>query len=164
MTCHPGAEYLVREPERLRHRRAVLRHRLEPDREFDRLIDQAARAVVHLLRPLLDPRRRVGDLADRHEMLPRQRPSEGGTDLLAIPDDADHVVVVDPLALAHLMTRFCSSRLIASATPCALLFPAPPPNGSSIDFDWSIRNRNALGLARLISAEYAIVSSTLSNR
>src|SRR5262245_34645624 len=73
------------------------------------------------------------------------------------------------------MTRFCSRRLIASATPCALVRTgaagASPPAGRSaagtpadsiascIEPDWSMRNRKQEGFERLISALYAIAGS-----
>src|SRR4051812_46632057 len=59
-----------------------------------------------------------------------------------------------PSALAHLSTRFCSSRLRASATPSALRFSGWVPNGSSIELDWSSRKTRAVGLLRLIWDEY----------
>src|SRR5690242_10585605 len=61
-----------------------------------------------------------------------------------------------PSDLAHLIARFCSRRLMASATPSALDLPAWPANDSSIELDWSIRNRKQVGLVRLISALYGM--------
>src|SRR5262245_44712590 len=61
-----------------------------------------------------------------------------------------------PSDLAHLRTRFCKSRLSASATPPALVFSGWRPNGSSIELDWSTRNRKQVGLVRLISAVYGM--------
>ena len=54
--------------------------------------------------------------------------------------------------MVHLIDRFVSSLLMASATPSA--FRLPLPYGSVMDPDISMRKRNALGLLRLISASY----------
>src|SRR5947209_7946048 len=51
------------------------------------------------------------------------------------------------------------SLLSIVASSSAFLLPAsPPPKGSSIDSDWSIRNKKQPGFLRLISAWYAMVS------
>src|SRR2546421_4134200 len=47
-------------------------------------------------------------------------------------------------------------RIVASSS--AFCLPAsPPPNGSSIDSDWSTKNKKQPGFLRLISAWYAMV-------
>ncbi len=43
-------------------------------------------------------------------------------------------------------------RLIASATPSDFFLPGWPPNGPSMELEWSIRNKRQVGLVRLISA------------
>src|SRR6266513_3968311 len=50
------------------------------------------------------------------------------------------------------------SLLSIVASSSAFCLPAsPPPNGSSIDSDWSTKNKKQPGFLRLISAWYAIV-------
>src|SRR5437773_54239 len=50
------------------------------------------------------------------------------------------------------------SLLSIVASSSAFFLPAsPPPNGSSIDSDWSTKNKKHPGLLRLISAWYAMV-------
>src|SRR5919106_4883111 len=50
------------------------------------------------------------------------------------------------------------SLLSIVASSSAFLLPAsPPPKGSSIDSDWSIKNKKQPGVLRLISAWYAMV-------
>src|SRR5207247_8607721 len=52
--------------------------------------------------------------------------------------------------------------IVASAS--AFLLPSsPPPKGSSIDSDWSIKNKKQPGFLRLISAWYAMVSLQFSH-
>src|SRR5947207_2872969 len=52
------------------------------------------------------------------------------------------------------------SLLSIVASSSAFRLPAsPPPKGSSIDSDWSTKNKKQPGFLRLISAWYAIVSS-----
>src|ERR671938_1956556 len=47
-------------------------------------------------------------------------------------------------------------RIVAGSSACFL--PAsPPPKGSSIDSDWSTKNKKQPGFLRLISAWYGIV-------
>src|SRR5438876_214062 len=47
-------------------------------------------------------------------------------------------------------------RIVANSS--AFRLPAsPPPNGSSIDSDWSTKNKKQPGFLRLISAWYAMV-------
>src|SRR6266487_1153773 len=51
------------------------------------------------------------------------------------------------------------SLLSIVASSSAFLLPAsPPPKGSSIDSDWSTKNKKQPGFLRLISASYAMVS------
>src|SRR5205809_5546013 len=51
------------------------------------------------------------------------------------------------------------SLLSIVASSSAFLRPAsPPPKGSSIDSDWSTKNKKQPGFLRLISASYAMVS------
>src|SRR5437773_8409560 len=51
------------------------------------------------------------------------------------------------------------SLLSIAASSSAFLLPSsPPPKGSSIDSDWSIKNKKQPGFLRLISAWYAMVS------
>src|SRR5436305_10280636 len=51
------------------------------------------------------------------------------------------------------------SLLSIVASSSAFRLPAsPPPNGSSIDSDWSTKNKKQPGFLRLISAWYAMVS------
>src|SRR3989441_2269829 len=53
------------------------------------------------------------------------------------------------------------SLLSIVASSSAFLLPSsPPPKGSSIDSDWSIKNTKQPGFLRLISAWYGMVSST----
>jgi hypothetical protein len=53
--------------------------------------------------------------------------------------------------------------LIASAIAYDLLIPKlPPPNGSDIEYDWSIRKRKQPGFLRLISAVYISFSYNLT--
>src|SRR6266481_4138296 len=50
------------------------------------------------------------------------------------------------------------SLLSIVASSSAFFLPAsPPPNGSSIDSDWSTKNKKQPGFLRLISAWYAMV-------
>src|SRR6266480_5465566 len=50
------------------------------------------------------------------------------------------------------------SLLSIVASSSAFCLPAsPPPNGSSIDSDWSTKNKKHPGFLRLISAWYAMV-------
>src|SRR5436190_11058944 len=50
------------------------------------------------------------------------------------------------------------SLLSIVASSSAFCLPAsPPPNGSSIDSDWSTKNKKQPGFLRLISAWYAMV-------
>src|SRR6266516_3600733 len=50
------------------------------------------------------------------------------------------------------------SLLSIVASSSAFRLPAsPPPNGSSIDSDWSTKNKKHPGFLRLISAWYAMV-------
>src|SRR6059036_40274 len=54
------------------------------------------------------------------------------------------------------------SLLSIVASSSAFLLPSsPPPKGSSIDSDWSTKNKKQPGFLRLISAWYGMVSSTL---
>src|SRR5919197_3977736 len=63
--------------------------------------------------------------------------------------------------LAQRMHRLWISLLSIVASSSAFFLPfSPPPNGSSIDSDWSTKNKKQLGFLRLISAWYAMVSST----
>src|ERR1043166_6734021 len=56
------------------------------------------------------------------------------------------------------------SLLSIVASSSAFLLPASaPPKGSSIDSDWSIRNKKHPGFLRLISAWYAMVSLQFSH-
>src|SRR5438309_11742689 len=55
------------------------------------------------------------------------------------------------------------SLLSIVASSSAFLLPSSaPPKGSSIDSDWSIKNKKQPGFLRLISAWYAMVSLHLS--
>src|SRR6058998_3923435 len=47
---------------------------------------------------------------------------------------------------------------IVASSSAFLLSASPPPKGSSIDSDWSIKNKKQPGFLRLISAWYAMVS------
>src|SRR5437588_6162781 len=61
--------------------------------------------------------------------------------------------------LAQRMLRLWMSLLSIVASSSAFRLPAsPPPNGSSIDSDWSTKNKKQPGFLRLISAWYAMVS------
>src|ERR1044071_3687910 len=55
-------------------------------------------------------------------------------------------------------------RMVASSSAFFLLPLSPPANGSSIDSDWSTRNRKQPGFLRLISAWYAMVVLHFSGR
>src|SRR3989442_8504689 len=56
------------------------------------------------------------------------------------------------------------SLLSIVASSSAFLLPSsPPPKGSSIDSDWSIKNKKQPGFLRLISAWYAMVSLHFSH-
>src|SRR5437773_12340151 len=56
------------------------------------------------------------------------------------------------------------SLLSIVASSSAFLLPSsPPPKGSSIDSDWSIKNKKQPGFLRLISAWYAMVSLQFSH-
>src|SRR5882762_1989441 len=56
------------------------------------------------------------------------------------------------------MHRLRISLLSIVASSSAFRLPAsPPPKGSSIDSDWSTKNKKQPGLLRLISAWYAMV-------
>src|SRR5205085_6226305 len=60
--------------------------------------------------------------------------------------------------LAQRMLRLWMSLLSIVASSSAFRLPAsPPPNGSSIDSDWSTKNKKQPGFLRLISAWYAMV-------
>src|SRR5436853_7747711 len=60
--------------------------------------------------------------------------------------------------LAQRMLRLWMSLLSIVASSSAFRLPAsPPPNGSSIDSDWSTKNKQQPGFLRLISAWYAMV-------
>src|SRR5438094_7812980 len=60
--------------------------------------------------------------------------------------------------LAQRMHRLCISLLSIVASSSAFFLPAsPPPKGSSIDSDWSTKNKKQPGFLRLISAWYAMV-------
>src|SRR5207237_4275707 len=64
--------------------------------------------------------------------------------------------------LAQRMLRLWMSLLSIVASSSAFRLPAsPPPNGSSIDSDWSTKNKKQPGFLRLISAWYAIGLSPL---
>src|SRR2546429_2673284 len=66
--------------------------------------------------------------------------------------------------LAQRMLRLWMSLLSIVASSSAFLLPSsPPPNGSSIDSDWSIKNKKQPGFLRLISAWYAMVSLHFSH-
>src|SRR5436853_7590583 len=49
------------------------------------------------------------------------------------------------------------------ASSSAFFLPFPPAKGSSIDSDWSTRNKKQPGFLRLISAWYAMVSLHFSH-
>src|SRR6266576_113859 len=56
------------------------------------------------------------------------------------------------------MHRLWISLLSIVASSSAFRLPAsPPPKGSSIDSDWSTKNKKQTGFLRLISAWYAMV-------
>ena len=76
MLGHPALHHLGGHLERGAHRRAARVRGLEPERELHRLLHQPAGAVVHLLRAVLDANRVVGELADRDQVLARQRTVE----------------------------------------------------------------------------------------
>src|SRR5213080_5525154 len=60
--------------------------------------------------------------------------------------------------LAQRMHRLSISLLSIVASSSAFRLPAsPPPKGSSIDSDWSTKNKKQPGFLRLISAWYAMV-------
>src|SRR6266516_2625898 len=60
--------------------------------------------------------------------------------------------------LAQRMDRLGISLLSIVASSSAFRLPAsPPPKGSSIDSDWSTKNKKQPGFLRLISAWYAMV-------
>src|SRR5216117_674334 len=52
---------------------------------------------------------------------------------------------------------------IVASSSASLLPASPPPKGSSIDSDWSIKNKKQPGFLRLISAWYAMVSLHFSH-
>src|SRR5437867_3229566 len=59
---------------------------------------------------------------------------------------------------AQPMDRLLISLLSIVASSSAFFLPAsPPPKGSSIDSDWSTKNKKQPGFLRLISAWYAMV-------
>src|SRR6266516_739851 len=67
--------------------------------------------------------------------------------------------------LAQRMDRLGISLLsIVVSSSAFLLSASPPPKGSSIDSDWSIKNKKQPGFLRLISAWYAMVSLQFSHR
>src|SRR6266700_6200496 len=49
---------------------------------------------------------------------------------------------------------------IVASSSAFLLSASPPPKGSSIDSDWSIKNKKQPGFLRLISAWYAMFPSS----
>ena len=53
------------------------------------IVDQSAAAVVHLVDALLDPQRRAGQFADRHQLAVGQRPAQGRHYLSPVAEDAD---------------------------------------------------------------------------
>src|SRR5512141_946294 len=60
---------------------------------------------------------------------------------------------------AQRIERLWMSLLMIVASSSAFLRPcSPPPNGSSIEADWSSRNRKHPGFRRLISAVYGMPS------
>src|SRR5438309_3517255 len=60
--------------------------------------------------------------------------------------------------LEQRMHKLLVSLLSIGASSSAFFLPAsPPPNGSSIDSDWSTKNKKQPGFLRLISAWYAMV-------
>src|SRR6266480_4684529 len=60
--------------------------------------------------------------------------------------------------LAQRMLRLWMSLLSIVASSSAFFLPgSPPPKGSSIDSDWSTKNKKQPGFLRLISAWYSMV-------
>src|SRR5437660_7723663 len=58
--------------------------------------------------------------------------------------------------LAHRMDRLCKSLLMTVASSSAFRRSPLPPNGSSIEADWSRRKMKHPGFLRLISALYML--------
>ena len=81
------------------HGRLAVRDRFKPDRKLDCLVEHPAGAVVHLPGPLFDAEWVPGHLANRHEFLPSQRPSQRWRYPVAVADDADVEAVQNQLAL-----------------------------------------------------------------
>ncbi len=82
------------------HRRAALVARLEPDREFGFLLDDAAGAVIDRTHPLLDPQRGLSHRSDRVHDARRQGTAEAARHArAAVAEHADFEIIADSVGL-----------------------------------------------------------------
>ena len=109
------------------HGRLALGGRLEPDRKFEFLLDEATGAVVHLARALLNPQGIVGDGADGHQAAAGQGAAEAGSGAAAVADDADVEVVADAFGLRTFQGQVLQQAIddVRDALGLVLLLVAP---------------------------------------
>ncbi len=87
---------------RLAHGRLAGAAGLEPDGELERLLEDAAGAVIDLARPRLDAQGIVSDGADGSQGLPGEGAAQRRGDAAAVADDADVEVIADAVGLGAL--------------------------------------------------------------
>src|SRR5213592_2503115 len=145
--------------ERGAHRSAPFPIWIEPDWKFDGFVHHSAGAIVRFLYPVFDAQRLIGQFTDRYQRAPAQFTAERWfTALFAVAQHTDVKVVVDGVRFGATDAQIMNKLVSIVASSSAFRLPAsPPPKGSSIDSDWSTKNKKQPGFLRLISAWYAMV-------
>src|SRR6266571_842949 len=146
--------------ERGAHRSGPFPIWVEPDWKFHILVHHSAGAIIRFLHSLFDAQRLIGQFTDRYQRAPAQFTAERWfTALFAVAQHTDMKVVVNRVRFGATDAQIVNELVEYRRQLLGLPSPAPPaPKGSSIDSDWSTKNKKQPGFLRLISASYAMAS------